>query len=345
MVKSIAALRASATKKATKKPIKPSKKQVVVDESEEDAESESGVSEEDEEESSDGEEECSEGTDSGSESEDAPPVAKAPEKLEPVIEALEGVYTDIDGFAIARKHRSDVRAQGVYDGTESLQYGEVTSSAFATLLKEQVPKHVKTSGGKKRLSFVDCGAGTGKATLAAATTGIFTECGGVEIVPSLAQAADKALAAARKTKGVLADAIKAVTVTNVEGSCLDFSQKQKVAGMWAAADVFFAPVTCFEHELLEQLVQSMLDRLPEGCLVITTSTITRVDQMTKKMESKRGKEYSLKFLEECRLRYGKGTMAFFLFRLNKKSGEKKLSVVKQMRADRAAAEAAAKAGK
>jgi hypothetical protein len=255
---------------------------------------------------------------------------------------LDSIYAAIDGYALARNYRSQLRADGRYEETESLQYGEIDNYSFARLIADSATSAFGTIHANS-LHFVDIGAGTGKAVAAAALTGYFQCCSGFEIVPSLCQAADQAVRAATSDDhGALCAGKGAHTVNGTSSittyyrSCViddPTLASDGVAGLheldctalrlhWTRADVFFAPITCFEVETLHKVVREMTALIKAGALVITTSIMTRLDDLALELQvsdgdgaEQKGKEKKpFKFLEERRIRYGKGTMTFFLFR-------------------------------
>ena len=244
---------------------------------------------------------------------------------------LDKIYSEIDGYEIARTHRSQLRANGEWASTESLQYGEVDSFSFAKLVAELVKMHTKSQ--ENSLHFLDIGAGTGKAILSAAICGYFKTCIGFEIVPNLSDAANQAIIAA--TKNLKLQAGKVASCVNGTSKMISFCRSclpsdepassdlnaDDVKHIWQQSDVFFAPITCFELEVLHQVVRAMISSLKSGALVITTSTITRLDKLAQELLHREASpavrvkgSRPFQFLEEKRIKYGKGTMTFFLFR-------------------------------
>jgi len=250
---------------------------------------------------------------------------------------LDEVYSElgIDGYALARNYRSQLRADGRFGETESLQYGEIDTYAFARL----VVKEAKAAFGSiapNTLHFVDIGAGTGKAVAAAALSGYFRTCSGFEIVPSLCQAAAQVTKLASHALGKASKPFNGTSdVTTYYRSCLaddpalapapaageaadlHLLGRDHLLQLWKQADVFFAPITCFEIEILHKAVREMNALLKPGALVITTSTMTRLDELSREIQELDGAKAAKKmfsFVEERRLKYGKGTMSFFIFR-------------------------------
>ena len=254
--------------------------------------------------------------------------------------ALDSIYATIDGYTLARDYRTALRAEGKFSETENLQYGEVDNYAFASLLEQAVASHVKVQSESTdktlRLKFLDIGAGTGKPLLCAAATGIFNHCIGFEIVPSLCQAAAQAVKEASESKHTNGTEFiktyyqnclpgkQSLLKTNsihISSGLQELCTDEEIQHQWQVADVFFAPVTCFAEESLHEVVREINSQLKPGCLVISTSTLQRLDVLANRIDvatadkKRTGKGVkSLIFLEEKRLRYGKGTMPFYLFR-------------------------------
>ena len=96
---------------------------------------------------------------------------------------VDAAYDAVDGYAIARVEKKRQRDAG--EMLDGIQYGEVSTSAFAEALAWMNPNPGE--------SFIDLGSGTGKAVLTAAAAYSLASATGVQILRPLHDAAVSAL--------------------------------------------------------------------------------------------------------------------------------------------------------
>ena len=132
-----------------------------------------------------------------------------------------------------------VRLQDTED-EDSLTYGEIEFVPFLHLLgRLNLPP-----GGV----FCDLGAGSGRAVFAAALTGLFRACLGVELLPHLCAAAEGLRAALHchaDEYGV--SGVSLPEIAFVEADLAD-------AAVWAHADTVYVASLCFSDSLMQALV-------------------------------------------------------------------------------------------
>ena len=204
--------------------------------------------------------------------------------------ALETLFAAAgDGYALSREAKRKQRENSVF--LDGIQYGEVSISSFAAALAWVRPQPGET--------FVDVGSGVGKAVLAAALLHPLEAAIGIEILDDLHDAAERALAAARRPRAPCGP----LAARRVELRRAD-ALAPPVA--WADdADVVFCTTTCFTPEMRAAFVRGA-ERLRVGARVIVT---------TAPLESAR-----FRLLRSERLPYGKGSLLFFAYERVRVSG-------------------------
>jgi precorrin-6B methylase 2 len=197
--------------------------------------------------------------------------------------ALESLFAAAgDGYALSREAKRKQRENSVF--LDGIQYGEVSISSFAAALTWVRPQPGET--------FVDVGSGVGKAVLAAAMLHPLEAAIGIEILDDLHDAAERALAGARRPRAPCGP----LAARRVELRRAD-ALAPPVA--WADdADVVFCTTTCFTPEMRAAFVRGA-ERLRVGARVIVT---------TAPLESAR-----FRLLRSERLPYGKGSLLFFAY--------------------------------
>lgn len=203
---------------------------------------------------------------------DSSPVEGSSGGADASIGAIDAAYADIDGYGIARAEKRRQRDNGIFE--TGIQYGEISSSAFATALEWCSPKSGET--------FIDLGSGTGKAVLTAAAHTAFASATGVEILRPLH---DAALIALKNCPP-----LKSKDVHFVCADALDYS--------WTECDLIFVSLTCFADEQVARIA-SGVDKLAKGARLLVTS---------RALESS-----GLRLLKRESLPYGKGRMTFLAY--------------------------------
>ena len=123
---------------------------------------------------------------------------------------------------------------------DSLTYGEIEFVPFLHLL------------GRLNLApggvFCDLGAGSGRAVFAAALTGLFRTCLGVELLPHLCAAAEGLRVALHRHAA--AHGVSEVSLPEIAFVEADLAN----AAVWAHADTVYVASLCFSDSLMQALV-------------------------------------------------------------------------------------------
>jgi SAM-dependent methyltransferase len=157
---------------------------------------------------------------------------------------FQALYADVDGFALSRKDRT---------GRDAMEYvyGEIQFKPFIALLSLCNPD--------SRTVFYDLGSGTGKAVLAAAMVFPIKKSCGIELFPSLYQAAERQ----KHNLKILPEfAEKASTIVFRNENFLDADLHD--------ATLLFINATAFFGETWRALNKHLL-HLPADALLISTS--------------------------------------------------------------------------
>lgn len=198
---------------------------------------------------------------------------------------LGGVYLKLQsGYDISRQEITRAKKQGRYSQVEGLGYGEVDVEAFGSFIRGLPAVH-------EQGTFVDMGSGSGKAVLAAAFSGRFSSCIGVEIMEPLHQ-----LAVQAKERAVAVDLDKASLVQFELG---DIFEKED---LWGAADVLLVTCTLFTDDMMARLENAVSQLVRPGTIVITT---------TRPLHNARAR-----WLLEGRIKYAKGSLLFIVYMID-----------------------------
>jgi precorrin-6B methylase 2 len=135
--------------------------------------------------------------------------------------------------------------------------------------------------------FVDIGSGSGKAVLLAAHCFPFEKAYGIEIMESLHEAAEQALAA--------------YSACTKQQTSISFQRNDAFAVKWESdADIVFAPTTCYTDEMYAKMLKQA-ERLREGARLIVS---TRPINNPKHFEQ----------VEGGRFKYYRGSLEFYVYR-------------------------------
>lgn len=201
---------------------------------------------------------------------------------DPKMKELSDLYSTLQsGYDISRQEIARAKKEGRFGEIEGLGYGEVDVEAFANFLRSLPPYHNKGR-------FVDFGSGSGKAVLAAAFSGLFSSCIGVEIVEPLQR-----LALQAKERASLIDPERASCVHFELG---DIFEKEE---LWQTADILFITCTLFTDDMMQRLDMAINTLVQSGSIVITT---------TRRLMSSRAR-----VLSEMRVKYAKGSLLFIVY--------------------------------
>jgi len=196
--------------------------------------------------------------------------------------ALASVFVKLQsGYDISRKEINRAKREGRYDQVEGLGYGEVDVEAFGTYIR-CLPL-VKEHG-----VFVDMGSGSGKAVLAAAFSGRFSQSVGVEILEPLHRLAQEAQGRAVEIDG------QSASIAQFELGDI-FSKED----LWKAADVLLVTCTLFTDDMMQRLENMVARLIRPGTIVITT---------TRPLNNPRARK-----LSEGRIKYAKGSLLFIVY--------------------------------
>jgi len=195
---------------------------------------------------------------------------------------LSDVYLNLkSAYDISRNEIAKAKKEGRFKEVEGLGYGEVDVQAFGHFIRCLPPIHEKGT-------FLDLGSGSGKAVLAAAFSGMFSQCIGVEIMEPLHNLAIQALERATQL-----DERQASIATFELG---DIFEKEALV---AKADAILVTCTLFTDDMMERL-NSVLNRFAKsGTIVVTT---------TRRLSTPRAK-----LLSEGRVKYAKGSLLFIVY--------------------------------
>ena len=202
-------------------------------------------------------------------------------RIKAVVDAM---YSDIDGYAIAKDEKRRQRDAGVF--LEGIQYGEINPTAFVRALSWCSPKSGE--------SFIDLGSGTGKAVMTAAATYAFSSATGVELLRPLHDAAVAALARS--------DANTLLT-KDVRFVCADALEHD-----WIGHDIVFVSLTCFSDEQVAR-VAAGAEKMRVGARLLVTTKALEGRNSQGHADRKRAFP-SLKLLHNDQLHYGKGKLTF-----------------------------------
>ncbi len=115
--------------------------------------------------------------------------------------------------------------------------------------------------------FYDLGSGTGKAVIAAALLGSFSQVLGIELLPELYTEAKKVLLKFNKNvRPQLHPESRSVVVDYIHNDLFDHD--------WSNGDVVFMQTTCFNENLMKRL-EEQAEWLKPGSMVITLSKYLR----------------------------------------------------------------------
>jgi len=185
------------------------------------------------------------------------------------------------GYDISRQEISKARKAGRIRETEGLGYGEVDVEAFAGFLKSLPCVHNEGT-------FLDLGSGSGKAVLAAAFSGYFSSCIGVEILEPLHNLASQALE-------------RAGLIDQEKASCARFELGDifEKEDLWSIGDVILVTCTLFTDQMMARVNAAVNRFVRPGSIMITT---------TRRLDSPRAR-----LLTECRVKYAKGSLQFIVY--------------------------------
>ena len=149
------------------------------------------------------------------------------------------------------------------DSGESLIYGNTTFETISDLLR-RLERRYDFCGGEGAAGgyWFDLGAGDGTATLAAAVSRAWEECGGVEVVPDLHS---RSVALER----VYQDQLRNIAPEDRGGmaSGMNFLQgdlRVLEERLIEPVDLLFAHATCFDDVLMESIARDVVPHMKPG---------------------------------------------------------------------------------
>ena len=157
---------------------------------------------------------------------------------------LQQLYADIDGFALSREARAN------QDSMEYI-YGEIIFEPFIALLSLCRPDSSTV--------FYDLGSGTGKAVLASVMVFSVRKSYGIELFPSLHQAAL-----------LQQQSLKNLPEYKEKADCIEFKNENFLSTNLKDATIIFINSTTFFGNTWNTLSQH-LEQINPGSLVISTS--------------------------------------------------------------------------
>jgi hypothetical protein len=168
-----------------------------------------------------------------------------------------------------------------------LVYGEVSPAAFLDLLSECLAWYVpQKEAADQKPSFVDVGAGRGKAVACAALSGMVRESGGVEIEARHVLEGGRCLRRLVGTDGVEDDGAKVVVSVGTLGDARGEEGRETVSAWivqgdardgasWATScGIAFVHGSTWSLPLQEAIVRAA-ERMPFGSLLVVTSNRVR----------------------------------------------------------------------
>lgn len=168
----------------------------------------------------------------------------------PIFKKLTSSHPITVGKSLSRKERV---AKGLT--STDLAYGEVTFDTMRNILGQLKELDLLK---KKKGTFIDLGAGTGKAVLAAAMLHSFERCVGVEVLHSLHSASNELL---ETFKDKYADEFRHnPEIEFVLGDIAEFP--------WKTADIVFINMAAFTEPLVETIKEIASD-MPKGACCVT----------------------------------------------------------------------------
>jgi hypothetical protein len=186
------------------------------------------------------------------------------------------------GYDISRQEIIRAKKEGRFDQVEGLGYGEVDVEAFGNFLRS-FPSTFQNDG-----TFLDMGSGSGKAVLAAAFSGKFSTCIGVEIMEPLHKLAVQALDQAHQ--------IDTESASKARFELGDIFEREE---LWRSADVLLVTCTLFTDDMMTRLDNCISRLVRSGSIVITT---------TRRLTNSRARQ-----LSEGRIKYAKGSLLFIVY--------------------------------
>ena len=160
------------------------------------------------------------------------------------------------GYEISKQVIQDLKRQKRFQDVESLGYGEVDVMALGELLERLCDDEMRQGS-----VFLDIGAGTGKACLAAFAVG-FKRSIGIEVMPELHALAEKTFRTLRGMEGC-SDAAERIEFKL--GSSLDMISD------WEASNVIFLSITLFSDEDVATIEDIVETKVKPGAHVLSTT--------------------------------------------------------------------------